>query len=186
MFKKIKEFNDRNTAIYFFGAIIVLIAVLAITNRNKKVETPVIEEPKPVEKEEIITNYSYDIKINKNNEIILFTINFYNNKYLISKTELGKETKYYIHYIDIYEQNVLGNYVLFRNNEIVSGIDNKLLFWDYINNIVSNNTDCFINNEYNSTICPLEDGISIKNDSYEITYKLYNINSTNDFNINIS
>lgn len=193
MFKKVKDFNDRNNALYFFLAIIFLVVALFINNTTSKKELEKEEEkPKEEENKKVYKNYSYDIKININNQIVLFTVNVFNNKYLFTKTELGRETKYYVYYSDIYEQNALGNYVLYRDNKFVNDIDNKLLFLDYIKDIIDKSTkvesedNCLINNIYNFTMCERENGYNIKSNLYEINYEIYNIDSTNDFDITIN
>lgn len=194
MLDKIKEFNEKNNAIYFFAAIIFLVVALLFngrsnnTNKDKEDNNDTVIE----EKEEVSSNYTYDIKINKNEEIVLFTIKVFNNKYLLTKTELGKEQNYYVNYIDIYEQDALGNYILFRGNNFVEGIDNKLLFWDYLEDIIDKSTKiedtktCLKNDEYNFTICPTSDGYDITSDAYNINYRKYDVDTTKDFNISLN
>lgn len=189
MFTKIKDFNEKNTTIYFFISVVIIIAFLFVNSLSERKKENICTIPKDVVQK--ADNYSYDIKINNNNEVILLSIQKYKNKYLIEKTEKGYVYNYYIYYSDIYEKDELGNYNKFKGNSFVDGIDNKLIFIDYINELSLNSkqnskdgTVCYDHNELPINICIDTDNIITYNyDNISITYKVNDVLNIEDFDI---
>lgn len=189
MFKKVKEFNDKNVGLYFFLAVFVLVFSLFINSRFNK------NENKDTTKE--CTNavgtisdsdkYSYEIKINKENEVVILSVKKYAGKILLEKTEKGKSYKYFIYYNDVYVENSDKKYVLTHIDNFVEGIDNKLLYLDYLNEIsikskIDEDTSCYIYDSIN--MCIEEDNvINLIDGELSITYTIDNIGSTEDFDV---
>ncbi len=193
MFGKIKEFNEKNRNIYFFVAMLVLIGMLFINSLsgNKKTISNDCTTPS-----NIISNsykYSYSIKIQKTDEVILATIKKYGNKMLIEKTEKGKLTNYYLYFSDIYEEDSTGKYIIFRDSYFVDGLDNKFFYIDYINEISSSVTGkttdgktCYTSNKEGVYICIDDDDIiTLTKGDITITYEISNKNVT-DFNVDLN
>ena len=192
MFSKIKDFNEKNTAIYFFISIIILIGFLffnSFSNKEKK-NTCVL----PVDTVNKRESYNYDIKINKNNEVVLLSIKKYNNKYLIEKTEKGLVYNYYIHYFNIYIKDETGNYNFFKDTYFVDGVDNKLLFIDYINDLslvskesVSDDKTCYTKTNESYNICIDSDNVlTYKENNITLTYRINNSSEVEDFEVNVN
>lgn len=192
MFKKIREFNDKNTGLYFFLAIFILVFSLAINSRfnkttdkdtNNKECTNVINTISDSEK------YSYEIKINKDDEVVLLSVKKYAGKMLVEKTEKGKQFKYFIHYNDVYTENSDNKYVLTHIDNFIEGIDNKLIYLDYLNEISvkskvekTDNKSCYVYNLINMCI-ESDNVIKYVDDKLTITYTIGNIGDIEDFDV---
>ncbi len=188
MFKKLKDFNEKNTALYFFVAVFILVFVLFINSlSNRKTSDKGNNNSFTINDS---LKYAYDIKIKKNNEIILLNIKRYGNKYLLTKTEMGIESKYYIYYTDIYQNYVNEDYIIY-NDEIIEDVDNKLYFVDYIKELVEgiesfndNSKTCYLKDN-TIKICAIDNmNITYENEDLFISYEIKN-DVVDDFNINI-
>jgi len=188
MFKKLREFNDNNTTLYFFLSIGVLIFFLVFNS---------FSDEKPKDENNCFTslvseysNYEYNIKIKKDNKVVIANVKRYNNKHLIEKTENGEESRYYIHYLDFYKENDSSEFVKTNDTTIVEGIDNKLFFIMYIDEInlsselvKNNDKDCYSNLDNDMLTCITDDLITVEKDDFTIEYEMVSVSSVKDFSV---
>ena len=86
--KKNEEFNNKKIAIYFFLSMIVLIVLLFVNSISNKEN----KEKNDTNKNTCVNligdndKYQYNVKISKDNEIIILDIKKYGDKYFIDKT----------------------------------------------------------------------------------------------------
>lgn len=191
MFKRIKEFNENNTTLYFFIVMFILIVLLftsSLKNRGKDNNDDKCTTISDVTSTNV--KYTYDIKINKNAEIILVNVKRYGNKYLFEVIEKGEASYYYVYYTDVYKENN-SSYYIFNENNFIAEIDNKYLFLEYLNDLSIGFTQEASNDEacYSDTITKIcvdnTQTIILNKDDINITYKISNIGEVEDFNINI-
>lgn len=190
MFKKLRDFNEKNSTIFFFIALLVIISFLIVNGFKSKNVKDDDKKCNVLFNTKSTMNYFYDVKIDKNGEIVLLNIKNYGNKYLIRKTENGKETSYFTNYINKYIL-VDDEYVLYNGNYIVSGIDDRFLFLGYINDLSlkseatnKNGEYCYINND--TSLCAVNNKtLVLKNEKFTITYDIDVDTIVNDFDVSI-
>ncbi|HOO68182.1 MAG TPA: hypothetical protein PLC53_02305 [Bacilli bacterium] len=189
MIEKIKKFNESNKNVFFFILTLILIGFIIfsrIYTANKTTEcitpTYVVDES---------NNYTYEIKVKKDDEIIILSISKYGNKYHVEKTEKGLLTNYYIYYSDIYEEDSSGNYIIFRDKSFIDGIDNKYIYIEYLNevfsDIVATEEDlglCYANESFKACINEDDNAIYATLGDIEIDYVSFNVGVAKDFDIN--
>lgn len=193
MFKKIREFNENNTNLYFFVTMFILIGLLFINSLSK--------DNKDIDNNNTISSivsssdiYSYDMKINKPDEVILVSVKRYGNKYLIEKTEKGQVSTYYVYYSDIYEQDSTDKFILFKGNSFVEELDNKLFYMDYIyelsylgDKVTDDDKTCYDYSKESVNICIDNDNIiTLYTGNIAVTYDIDKEDDIEDFNVNIS
>lgn len=191
MFKFFNEFDKKYSSILFIISLFVIIVFLFFNSRVNSKNGLLCEIPKDLVKD--INNYSYNIKIDNNGIITELFIKRYNSKYLIEKNADGIKSTYYIYHTDILEKASNGKYIKYRKDNIVDGIDNKFLIFDYLNdislksNIVEESEiTCFNNRKLELSICMnLDDTITLKMSNYVVTYKVNDIGVIKDFDVSV-
>lgn len=194
MINRIKEFNEEHTTIYVLISIIILVIILSFMSISNKKNNNIIKETKKCNSVVIDDSKKilYEVKVKRDNEIVIFNIKRYNNKYLIEKTENGYLTYYYMYFNDIYMSNDNINFSLYDKTDVSDGINIKLLLLDYISDITSYANDiepvdnCYVNNDNTIKSCVISDDmISVEIDNLLISYEVKNIGKVEDFNVNI-
>lgn len=189
MFKKLNEFDNKYSGLFLCFALLIIIVFLfyiSQVNRNKEKECSV-----PNEIVNNYSNYSYDVSITRNNIVTQLSIKRYNSKYLIEKNDNGIKTTYYLYHTDLLEKASNGKYIKYRKDYIVDGIDNKLLVFDYINEIslkstLSNDGEltCYNNRKMELSMCiNLDDSITLEGNGYTIVYSVKNVGTIEDFDV---
>lgn len=189
--KKNEEFNNKKIAIYFFLSMIVLIVLLFVNSISNKEN----KEKKDTNKNTCVNligdndKYQYNVKISKDNEIIILDIKKYGDKYFIDKTEKGIITSYYIYYTKIYVSS--GSAFVKYDGNILNGIDDKFLFLSYVDSMSLNssnkvNDKCIINDEENYKICIINNNtLNVLYNDLNITYEVDALGEVKDFDVNI-
>lgn len=194
MLKKLREFNEKNKTIYFFFILFVILAFLVYKNiflgGIKK------ECVAPDFKVSAIEMYEYEMKITKNEETILLNGKRYGNKIYIEKIEKGVTNEYFIDYSNIYIKDISGIYNSYNGNDIVSGIDNKFLYIEYLSSIADSSkiendktsNVCYINEARAINICIDEVSETVKVELKDITiqYKFSNAGKVADFEFDVN
>ena len=189
--KKNEEFNNKKTVIYFFLSMIVLIVLLFVNSISNKGNKEEDDTNKNTCVNLISDNdkYQYNVKISKDNEIIILDIKKYGDKYLIDKTEKGIITSYYIYYTKIYVSS--GSAFIKYDGNILNGIDDKFLFLSYVDSMSLNSSNkvsdkCIINDEENYKICVINDNtLNVLYNDLNITYEVDSLGELKDFDVNI-
>ena len=133
--------------------------------------------------------YQYNVKISKDNEIIILDIKKYGDKYFIDKTEKGIITSYYIYYTKIYVSS--GSAFVKYDGNILNGIDDKFLFLSYVDSMSLNSSNkvsdkCIINDEENYKICIINNNtLNVLYNDLNITYEVDALGEVKDFDVNI-
>ena len=189
--KKNEEFNNKKIAIYFFLSMIVLIVLLFVNSISNKEN----KEKNDTNKNTCVNligdndKYQYNVKISKDNEIIILDIKKYGDKYFIDKTEKGIITSYYIYYTKIYVSS--GSAFVKYDGNILNGIDDKFLFLSYVDSMSLNSSNkvsdkCIINDEENYKICVINNNtLNVLYNDLNITYEVYALGEVKDFDVNI-
>ena len=189
--KKNEEFNNKKIAIYFFLSMIVLIVLLFVNSISNKEN----KEKNDTNKNTCVNligdndKYQYNVKISKDNEIIILDIKKYGDKYFIDKTEKGIITSYYIYYTKIYVSS--GSAFVKYDGNILNGIDDKFLFLSYVDSMSLNSSNkvsdkCIINNEENYKICVINNNtLNVLYNDLNITYEVDALGEVKDFDVNI-
>lgn len=189
--KKNEEFNNKKIAIYFFLSMIVLIVLLFVNSISNKEN----KEKNDTNKNTCVNligdndKYQYNVKISKDNEIIILDIKKYGDKYFIDKTEKGIITSYYIYYTKIYVSS--GSAFVKYDGNILNGIDDKFLFLSYVDSMSLNssnkvNDKCIINDEENYKICIINNNtLNVLYNDLNITYEVDALGEVKDFDVNI-
>lgn len=189
--KKNEEFNNKKIAIYFFLSMIVLIVLLFVNSISNKEN----KEKNDTNKNTCVNligdndKYQYNVKISKDNEIIILDIKKYGDKYFIDKTEKGIITSYYIYYTKIYVSS--GSAFVKYDGNILNGIDDKFLFLSYVDSMSLNSSNkvsdkCIINDEENYKICVINNNtLNVLYNDLNITYEVDALGEVKDFDVNI-
>lgn len=191
MLYKIREFNKNYSNVVFLifmVFILVVLVIISINNRNKPKECAIPN--KLVGK---ATNYSYDIKVLSDDvEIAKLFVKKYESKHLIEVDENDTKNMYYLHYTDFLKKNSNGMYSIFGSHELIEGLDNKYLLFEYINDlsmisdvITRNDRNCYINRKENVSICvDLDNSVEVNTEDYKL---IFTIKDTyiDDFNVMI-
>ena len=189
--KKNEEFNNKKIAIYFFLSMIVLIVLLFVNSISNKEN----KEKNDTNKNTCVNligdndKYQYNVKISKDNEIIILDTKKYGDKYFIDKTEKGIITSYYIYYTKIYVSS--GSAFVKYDGNILNGIDDKFLFLSYVDSMSLNssnkvNDKCIINDEENYKICIINNNtLNVLYNDLNITYEVDALGEVKDFDVNI-
>lgn len=189
--KKNEEFNNKKIAIYFFLSMIVLIVLLFVNSISNKEN----KEKNDTNKNTCVNligdndKYQYNVKISKDNEIIILDIKKYGDKYFIDKTEKGIITSYYIYYTKIYVSS--GSAFVKYDGNILNGIDDKFLFLSYVDSMSLNSSNkvsdkCIINDEENYKICIINNNtLNVLYNDLNITYEVDALGEVKDFDVNI-
>lgn len=189
--KKNEEFNNKKIAIYFFLSMIVLIVLLFVNSISNKEN----KEKNDTNKNTCVNligdndKYQYNVKISKDNEIIILDIKKYGDKYFIDKTEKGIITSYYIYYTQIYVSS--GSAFVKYDGNILNGIDDKFLFLSYVDSMSLNSSNkvsdkCIINDEENYKICVINNNtLNVLYNDLNITYEVDALGEVKDFDVNI-
>lgn len=189
--KKDEEFNNKKIAIYFFLSMIVLIVLLFVNSISNKEN----KEKNDTNKNTCVNligdndKYQYNVKISKDNEIIILDIKKYGDKYFIDKTEKGIITSYYIYYTKIYVSS--GSAFVKYDGNILNGIDDKFLFLSYVDSMSLNSSNkvsdkCIINDEENYKICIINNNtLNVLYNDLNITYEVDALGEVKDFDVNI-
>lgn len=189
MFKKVKEFEKQYSTLFFCISLLIIIVFLAyfsVLNKDKEDECVV-----PNKLVNNYTNYSYNVSYEKDNKIVKLNIKRYDKKYLIEKEENDIKESYYIYYTDVLKKDNNGEYRVYNKN-IIDGLNNKLLFIDYINDVslqsnitTDNELTCYVNRKLDISMCVnLDKSITLKGDDYRIIYEVESSGEVADFNVN--
>ena len=187
--KKNEEFNNKKIAIYFFLSMIVLIVLLFVNSISNKENKEKNDTNKNTCVNLIGDKYQYNVKISKDNEIIILDIKKYGDKYFIDKTEKGIITSYYIYYTKIYVSS--GSAFVKYDGNILNGIDDKFLFLSYVDSMSLNSSNkvsdkCIINDEENYKICVINNNtLNVLYNDLNITYEVDALGEVKDFDVNI-
>jgi hypothetical protein len=193
MLKKFREFNEKNKTINFFILMIILVGFLAfnfISNRNKKNEC---ELPTSVTSKEKI--YEYEMRITKGEEVVILNVRRYGEKLLVDKTEKGLQSSYYIYYTGVYQKDNNQNYLYYASNNIVDGIDNKLFYMEYLDEIslkseskITDDNVCYDITNKSMVLCLNQktSKIELNGTGYKITYEFSSFGEGEDIDVNVS
>lgn len=179
MLYKIREFNKNYSNIVFLIFmifILVVLVVISINNRNKPKECVI-----PSKILGMATNYSYDIQVLKDDvEIAKLFVKKYDSKHLIELNKDDTKNTYYLQYTDFLKRNSNGTYSIFDSYELIEGLDNKYLLFEYINDlsivsdiITRNDRSCYINRKENVSICiNLDNSVEFSTDDYKLIFTI--------------
>ena len=179
MLYKIREFNKNYSNIVFLIIMIFILVVLIITsinNRNKPKECVI-----PSKVVGMATDYSYDIKVLKDNvEIAKLFVKKYDSKHLIELNKDDEKNIYFLQYTDFLRKNSNGTYSNFGSNELIEGLDNKYILFEYINDlsmtsdiITRNDRNCYINRKENVSICVnMDNSVELTSDEYTLIFNI--------------
>lgn len=194
MLKKLRELNEQNKTIYFFGLMILLLLFLVfniVSNREKENECTM-----PDAAVNSLYIYEYDIKITFEDQVVLLNVKRYGNKFLIEKTELGLLTSYYIYYSDVYKKNnETDMYEIYSDKNFINGIDNKYIYIDYLSEIIKNidptiedDLTCYTkeSNSFELCIDSSSNKLILEDGNYNLEYEFSNIGDLEDFTVDIS
>ncbi len=191
MIDRIRDFNKNYSSILFLIIMIFVLITLifiAFNNRNKPKEC--------VTPQKIVANsvaYSYSIKVTQDDiNIAELYIKRFASKYLIELNKDGNKDTFYSRYTDFLKKNSNGKYSLFVPNELISGIDNKYLIFDYINDlslesdiITRDERPCYVNRTENITMCVnLDKTIELSIGEYKLLYEIDD-NYIDDFDVSV-
>ena len=189
MFKKVKEFEKQYSTLFFCISLLVIIVFLAyfsVLNKDKEKECVV-----PNNLVNNYSNYEYNVSYEKDDKKVKLFIKRYDKKYLIEKEEDGVNESYYIYYTDVLKKDDSGEYKVY-NKSIIDGLNNKLLFIDYINDVslqsnitTDNELTCYVNRKLDMSMCVnLDKSITLKGEDYRIIYEIESSGEVADFNVN--
>ena len=179
MLYKIREFNKNYSNIVFLIIMIFILVVLIITsinNRNKPKECVI-----PSKVVGMATDYSYDIKVLKDDvEIAKLFVKKYDSKHLIELNKDDEKNIYFLQYTDFLRKNSNGTYSNFGSNELIEGLDNKYILFEYINDlsmtsdiITRNDRNCYINRKENVSICVnMDNSVELTSDEYTLIFNI--------------
>lgn len=192
MFKFFKEFDKKYSTLIFCISLLILTVLLAYSSVSNSDKNKVCVMPNKLV--DNYQNYKYNVTYKSNDKKIDLSIKRYDKKYLIEKNENGIKSSYYIYYTDILEESSNGDYIRYRKESIVDGIDNKLLLLDYINDISLESSlkkddelTCYVNRKLELTMCVnLDDSIELKGTDYKIIYEIKEVGTVKDFNVDIN
>lgn len=191
MIKVFKDFDKNYSTLFFCIALLIIVVCLVYSNvsgtnmkKNCKIPNSVVNN---------YNNYAYDIVIEKSGTITKLYVKRYNTKYLIEKNENDIKSAYYINHTDLLEKASNGKYIKFRKDNIVDGLDNKFLIFDYINELslkssvsTKNGVTCYNNRNLEMSMCiNLDDSITLEMKDYKITYTIKENSMISDFDVNI-
>lgn len=191
MLKVFKDFDKNYSTLFFCIALLIIIVCLVYSNvmNVNKEKTCVV--PNTIVNN--YNNYSYDIVIEKNGVATKIYVKRYNTKYLIEMNENDIKSTYYINHTDLLEKASNGKYIKFRKDNIVDGLDNKFLIFDYINEIslkssvsTKNGVTCYNNRNLELSMClNLDNSITLEMKDYKITYTIKENSMISDFDVDI-
>lgn len=191
MLKVFKDFDKNYSTLFFCIALLIIIVCLLYSNvmNINKDKTCVV--PNSVVNN--YNNYAYDIVVEKNGVVTKLYVKRYNTKYLIEKNENDVKSTYYINHTDLLEKASNGKYIKFRKDNIVDGLDNKFLIFDYINELslkssvsTNNGSTCYNNRNLELSMCiNLDNSITLEMKDYKITYTVKENSMISDFDIDI-
>lgn len=191
MLKVFKDFDKNYSTLFFCIALLIIIVCLVysnVMNVNKEKKCAV---PSTIVNN--YNNYAYDIVIEKNGVITKLYVKRYNTKYLIEMNENDTKSTYYINHTDLLEKASNGKYIKFRKDNIVDGLDNKFLIFDYINELslkssvsTKNGVTCYNNRNLELSMCiNLDNSITLEMKDYKITYTIKENGIISDFDVEI-
>lgn len=189
MFKKVKEFEKQYSTLFFCISLLVIIVFLAyfsVLNKDKEKECVI-----PNKLVNNYSNYEYNVSYEKDDKKAKLFIKRYDKKYLIEKEEDGANESYYVYYTDVLKKDDSGEYKVY-NKSIIDGLNNKLLFIDYINDVslqsnitTDNELTCYVNRKLDMSMCVnLDKSITLKGEDYRIIYEIESSGEVADFNVN--
>lgn len=191
MLKVFKDFDKSYSTLFFCIALLIIIVCLVYSNvmNINKEKTCVV--PNTIVNN--YNNYAYDIVIEKNGVVTKLYVKRYNTKYLIEKNENDIKSTYYINHTDLLEKASNGKYIKFRKDNIVDGLDNKFLIFDYINELslkssvsTNNGVTCYNNRNLELSMCiNLDNSITLEMKDYKITYTIEENSMISDFDVDI-
>lgn len=191
MLKVFKDFDKNYSTLFFCIALLIIIVCLVYSNvmNINKDKTCVV--PNTVVNN--YNNYAYDIVVEKNGVVTKLYVKRYNTKYLIEKNENDVKSTYYINHTDLLEKASNGKYIKFRKDNIVDGLDNKFLIFDYINELslkssvsTNNGSTCYNNRNLELSMCiNLDNSITLEMKDYKITYTVKENSMISDFDVDI-
>lgn len=191
MLKVFKDFDKNYSTLFFCIALLIIIVCLLYSNvmNINKDKTCVV--PNSVINN--YNNYAYDIVVEKNGVVTKLYVKRYNTKYLIEKNENDVKSTYYINHTDLLEKASNGKYIKFRKDNIVDGLDNKFLIFDYINELslkssvsTNNGSTCYNNRNLELSMCiNLDNSITLEMKDYKITYTVKENSMISDFDVDI-
>lgn len=191
MLKVFKDFDKNYSTLFFCIALLIIIVCLVYSNvmNINKDKTCVV--PNSVVNN--YNNYAYDIVVEKNGVVTKLYVKRYNTKYLIEKNENDVKSTYYINHTDLLEKASNGKYIKFRKDNIVDGLDNKFLIFDYINELslkssvsTNNGSTCYNNRNLELSMCiNLDNSITLEMKDYKITYTIKENSMISDFDVDI-
>lgn len=191
MLKVFKDFDKNYSTLFFCIALLIIIVCLVYSNvmNINKDKTCVV--PNSVVNN--YNNYAYDIVVEKNGVVTKLYVKRYNTKYLIEKNENDVKSTYYINHTDLLEKASNGKYIKFRKDNIVDGLDNKFLIFDYINELslkssvsTYNGSTCYNNRNLELSMCiNLDNSITLEMKDYKITYTVKENSMISDFDVDI-
>ena len=189
MFKKVNEFEKQYSTLFFCISLLVIIVFLAyfsVLNKDKEKECVI-----PNKLVNNYSNYEYNVSYEKDDKKAKLFIKRYDKKYLIEKEEDAANESYYVYYTDVLKKDDSGEYKV-HNKSIIDGLNNKLLFIDYINDIslqsnitTDNELTCYVNRKLDMSMCVnLDKSITLKGEDYRIIYEIESSGEVADFNVN--
>lgn len=191
MLKAFKDFDKNYSTLFFCIALLIIIVCLFYSNIANRSKDKTCVVPNTIVNN--YNNYAYDIVVEKNGVISKLYVKRYNTKYLIEKNENDIRSTYYINHTDLLEKASNGKYIKFRNGNIVEGLDNKFLIFDYINEIslkssisTKNEITCYNNRNLELSMClNLDKSITLEMGDYKITYTIKENGMVSDFDVDI-
>lgn len=193
MLNKIKNIGENNSTGITLVAIVILIIFLfasSLGNRGNSSKQKECVAPNAVTNSK--TSYEYNVKILKNKETIILNIKKYKGKLLIEKTEKGLSSSYYLYYYNTYMKNEKNEYFLYNGDSFIEGIDNKLLFIDYLaelsekGDILESDTKvCYVVDKLEKVCIYTDNSITYDKDDIHIEYDVYKTDNVSDFEVNV-
>lgn len=191
MLDKIKEFNKNySNTVFLVIMIFILFSLIYISFNNRS-------KPKEcVMPNSIVNNslsYSYNVSVTSDgNDIAKLFVKKYDSKHLIELNMNDTKDTYYLNYTDFLIRKPNGRYSVFYKNELIDGLDNKYLIFDYINDlskssdvITKDERNCYINRKENVSMCiNLDKSVELIKENYNLVYTI-DTNYIDDFDVSI-